>query len=316
MAVRVLSLVTNGEARFYKQQVAELRDRGIEVDTIDIPGIRYEDNGNVRRRTPTDYARFYGEALWSARDGYDLVHASYGLTAPAAVAAGPPSVVTLWGSDLMGTVGPLSKIAARAADEVVVMSIEMAEELGQPCTIIPHGIDTDRFRPTDRSTAREAIGWGDSDDVYHVFFPYSPDRPIKDYPRAERVVEAAERRLGGDRAVRLQTVTGVPHDEMPTYYNAADALLLTSEREGSPNSVKEALACNLPVVATDVGDVAERLRDVEPSVVGRSDEELVEGLVSVLEAGERSNGRAMVDGIDLETQVDRLHGVYRSAVDE
>ena len=310
----MLSLVTNREARFYKQQVAALEARGVEVDTIEIDGWRDADSDNVERRTPLDYVRFYGTALRSSLDGYDLVHASYGLTAPAAaLQRGKPSVVTLWGSDLMGVAGPLSKLAVRGVDEVVVMSTEMAEELGRPCTIIPHGIDTDRFRPTDRAEARAELGWEDADDVFHVFFPYSPDRPIKDYPRAERIVEAAGRRLDAD--VRLQTVTGVPHEEMPTYYNAADALLLTSEREGSPNSVKEALACNLPVVSTDVGDVAERLRDVDPSIVGRTDEELVDGLVDVLRRGERSNGRVMVDDIDLETQVDRLYRVYQRAID-
>lgn len=311
--MRVLSLVTNGQARFYKQQVRALRDRGVEVDTMEIPGERYEDSDNVRDRSPVDYARFYGDAVRASSDGYDLVHASYGLTAPPAVVQpSTPSIVSFWGSDLMGTFGPVSKLSARSADEVVVMSTEMAEQLGRPCSIIPHGIDTDRFSPMDPEEAREAVGW--DREAHHVLFPYSPDRGIKNYERAERVVQAADRRL--EDPIALQTISGVPHEEMPNYVNAASALLLTSDREGSPNSVKEALACNTPVVSTDVGDVAERVRDVEPSVVGRSDPELVDGLVEVLEAGERSNGRVMVDDIDLETQVERLHGVYLSAVDD
>lgn len=310
--VRVLSLVTNGEARFYKQQVRGLRERGIEVDSMAIPGHRSDQTDDVQGRTVADYARFYGSALRRSLDDYDLVHASYGLTAPPAVLQPKhPTVLTLWGSDVMGTYGPVSNLCARHADEVIVMSAGMAEELGQPCTILPHGIDTDRFEPMDRSEARAELGW--DDDRHQVLFPYGPDRPIKDYPRAERVVAAARRRL--EAPIELRTVTGVAHDRMPVYMNAADALLLTSEREGSPNSVKEALACNLPVVATDVGDVALRLRDVDPSVVSRHDDDLVDGLVEILSAGERSNGRRVAGAVDLETQLAELTAVYERAID-
>jgi glycosyltransferase involved in cell wall biosynthesis len=211
----------------------------------------------------------------------------------------------------MGSVGPMSKLCARRADEIVVQSTEMAEELGQPCTILPHGIDTEKFRPMDRSEAREEVDW--NDDRYQVLFPYSPDRGVKDYPRAERVIEAADRRL--DEPVELQTITGVPHERMPLYMNAADALILSSKREGGPNSVKEAMACNVPVVSTDVGNVAMLLRDVEPSVVASDDEVLIEGLVDILSAGERSNGRRVIGEIDLDAQIDALYDIYERAIE-
>jgi len=310
--VRVLSLVTNREARFYKQQLKGLRERGIEVDSLDVPGHRPERTDNVTGRSPSDYATFYWSALRRSFDDYDVVHASYGLTAPPAVLQpNHPTVLTLWGSDVLGPLGPMSRLCARYADEVIVMSTPMAEALGRPCTILHHGIDTERFQPMDRDEARAELGW--DDDRHHVLFPYGPDRDVKDYPRAERVVRGAQRRL--EEPIELQTVTGVPHDRMPLYMNAADALLLTSKREGGPNSVQEALACNLPVVGTDVGHVAMRLRDVEPSVVGRSDEELIRGLVDVLERGGRSNGRRVVDEVDLEAQLDQLVDSYERAIE-
>ena len=312
MSVRVLSLVTNAEARFYKQQVRGLRERGVEVDSMEIEGHRPDHTDNVKSRSPVDYARFYASAFRRSFGDYDLVHASYGLTAPPAILQpNLPVVLTLWGSDVMGTIGPLTKLCARRADEVIVMSAEMAEELGRPCTILPHGIDADRFQPMDQAEAQAELGW--DGDRHQVLFPYGTDRPVKDFPRAERVVAAAEDRLG--EPIELQTITGVPHERMPVYMNAADALLLTSEREGSPNSVKEALACNLPVVATDVGDVALRLRDVDPSVVARSDGGLVDGLVEVLSRGERSDGRRVIEDVTLETQIDRLHSVYGRVID-
>jgi len=96
------------------------------------------------------------------------------------------------------------------------------------------------------AAARREIGWDDG--RAHVLYPYDPARSVKNLPRTKRVVDAAADRVDG--AVALDVVTDVPHRRMPTYLNAADALLLTSEHEGSPNTVKEALACNLPVVST------------------------------------------------------------------
>jgi len=77
---------------------------------------------------------------------------------------------------------------------------------------------------------------------------------------------------------------------MPTLFNAADVLLLTSDREGSPNTVKEAMACNLPVVATDVGDVRSRLDGVANShVAAIDDDRLADAVEAVLRRGQRSD---------------------------
>jgi glycosyltransferase involved in cell wall biosynthesis len=114
---------------------------------------------------------------------------------------------------------------------------------------------------------------------------------------AEAAIERAHMDL--DR-IRLEVAYGVSPDRMPLLMNAADCLLLTSSIEGSPNVVKEALMCNLPVVATAAGDVAELLEGVEPSYVCEaSDVALAGALVRCLRRGERSNGRersARLDG--------------------
>ena len=305
--LRVLSLVTNHRARFYRQQVDRLRRRGVGVEVLTVP------DGDGGRRGPRDYARFYAAALRASRGEYDLVHANYGLSAPPAVVQWfHPAVVSLWGSDLLGTYGSVGRLSARLADEVIVMSPEMAAELGGDPHVIAHGVDSERFRPEPQADCQEALGW--SPESAHVLFPYPPTRDVKDYPRAERLVAAAEDRLDGP--VELHTISGVDHAEMYRYMNAADVLLLTSRREGSPNSVKEAMACNLPVVATDVGDVADRLADVEPSAVHTDDDALVASLVEILRRGERSDGRVAIDEISLAGQIDRLVGVYRRACDD
>ncbi len=303
----VLALTTYDDAPFMDQQITELERRGVSFERLTVPG----EVSASESRSASDYLRFVPQVIREARNGYDLVHAHYGLTAPMALAQRRlPVVLTLWGSDLNGPVSPLTRLCAPRCDEVVVMNEAMKRTLGSDCTVIPFGIDLDQFQPRDRQRARASVGW--AADEHHVLFPYSPDRGVKNYPRAKRIVAAVDGHL--DRPVNLQVVHGVDHGTIPTYMNAADALLLTSDNEGSPTAVKEALACNLPVVSLDVGDVRRRLTGVDPSTVGTTDAELVRGLVDVLERGDRSNGRAAVAEVSQSVTIDRVLDVYERAV--
>jgi glycosyltransferase involved in cell wall biosynthesis len=310
--LRVLNLVPSPQSRFYQQQIDTLADLGVESTTLSVPGSRNHADGETDGRSVLDYARLYPRAFAASFGEYDLIHANYGLTAPHAVCQpNLPVVLSLWGTDLFGKYGRVSRLCARWADEVVVMSPDMADALDRDAHVIPHGIDLELFRPEPPLSARRRLDW--DPDGHHVLFPYPPERDVKNYPRAERVVDAARAHL--DAPVTLHSVTGVPHDGMPTYYNAADALLLTSEHEGSPNAVKEALACNLPVVATDVGDVAARLDGRRHSHVGRSDAELVDGLVDTLRSDGRPRGRGAVRGSSRQRTGERLLELYRDLVD-
>jgi len=112
-------------------------------------------------------------------------------------------------------------------------------------------------------------------------------------------------------------MSDVDHDRVYLYMNAADVLLLTSRREGSPNTVKEALACNLPVVSTDVGDVRTQLDGVSPSAVCDGDRELVDELVDVLDAGERPDSHEKVQReMSIDRMGERILDVYESALED
>ncbi|ELZ21233.1 glycosyltransferase [Natrinema limicola] len=303
----VLTLTTYADAPFMTQQQAALEERGVSFSTLSVAGEVAADID----RSPMDYLRTVPRVIQEARTGYDLIHAHYGLTGPLALAQlRIPVVLSLWGSDIHGPVAPISRLSARFCDEVVVMSEEMDDAIGVDCRVIPDGVDLERFRPEPQAQAKRRVGWDDSD-AADVLFPYPPAREVKNHPRAERIVTVVDNLL--ERPVRLRTVHGVAHDAVADYMNAADALLLTSDSEGSPNSVKEALACNCPVVATDVGDVQERLAGVEPSHVASSDEELVRGLIDVLERGERSNGREAAREVSIDRTADRMLAVYEAA---
>jgi glycosyltransferase involved in cell wall biosynthesis len=123
-------------------------------------------------------------------------------------------------------------------------------------------------------------------------------------------------RLDASYRAELIVASGVEPSKMPVYMNACDALLLTSAHEGSPNVVKEALACNLPVVSTDVGDVAERIGGVDGCVLcGRDDaESLSRALGLVFDRGGRVNGREAVADLDEWLLARKVIGVYELAL--
>jgi len=302
--MRVLSLTPSADSNAYRRRRDALDRLGVETTTVSPSGTHAPGGAS---RSPLDYAACYPRVLRESFDDYDLVHAVQGVVAPLALAQPVrPVVLSLWGTDLFGRLGPLSRWCARRAGAVVVMSPEMERRLDVAAAVVPHGVDLDRFRPRDRSAARAELGW--EDDTAHVLFPAHPARAVKNYPRARRVVAAVRDRL--DDRVSLDVLNGVPHDAVPAHMNAADALLLTSDHEGSPNTVKEALACNLPVVSTAVGDVAARIDGVAPGAVCRSDAELVDALTRVLRERSRSNGRDAVRGLTPDRMARRLYGVY------
>jgi glycosyltransferase involved in cell wall biosynthesis len=305
--VRVLQLYTSTRS-FFENQVEALERRGVTCTTVGVPGSHDPEDP----RTATDYLRYLPRVLGRSLDGYDLVHANLGLVGPFALAQPTrPVVLTLWGSDLMGErrwLGALSRASARAADAVVLPSPAMSPALSCEHAVVPFGIDLEQFRPIDRQRARERVGWDTEATV--LLFPYHTGRPEKDYPRAERVVAAA------DVDVELRTVSGVPYREMPHYLNASDAVLVTSTRESGPMVVKEAAACDVPVVSTDVGFVREQLADVENSRVCTSDRELAAAIEAVVEGSARSNGREVLDGLGLDAMGERLTRLYGRVLDE
>ncbi len=304
----VLHLVTAKEI-FFRQQIEILESKGVNCTVCVVPGAKQIDGQMAEKRGIKEYIQYLPKVRRELRQGeYDIIHANYGLTAPYAVTQFRlPVVLTLWGSDVVGFDGLVTKACAWQADVVTVRSIEMRELLGQrDAAIVPSGVNLDLFQPINRTKAKKKVGW-DADGTY-VLFPYSSSYERKNYPLAKRVVENASDKLGND--LSLQTISGIDHKEMPYYMNAADCVLLTSDHEGSPNTVKEAMACNVPIVSTDVGDVRERLDGVTPGGVGGTERELVDLVCEVVASGEQSNGREAVRDVSWDRIGDQILDLY------
>ncbi len=150
----------------------------------------------------------------------------------------------------------------------------------------------------------------------HVLFPSFPERANKRFSLARKAVDLLATR---GFEVELHTLHYVPHDDVPVWLNASDCLLLTSTQEGSPNIVKEALACDRPVVSVDVGDVAERTAGRQDCfVTAHRPEDLAAKLEIVLRNRAAFSGVRTLPGVSdlsLEAVAERLCQVYRIVID-
>ena len=208
----------------------------------------------------------------------DLVHVMYGgimACLVTHVVDDRPVVVTFHGSDLLGqpferplrrilsTCGVIaSRQAVRWCSGVVIVAEHLRRSLpkntlGSKVQVIPCGIDLNLFEPLDRDRCCLRLGW--NRDVFHVLFQNTGD-PVK---RPALASAAVERLKGLGVQAEIHELRGIPYDQVPDWLNASDALLVTSFHEGSPTIVKEALACNLPIVSVAVGDISQRVQEIE-----------------------------------------------------
>lgn len=184
---------------------------------------------------------------------YDVVHAHYGLTGITATLAGAkPLVVSLMGSDVK--VRGLSSIIVKIFfkffwKNVIVKSREMQILLGNNNTkVLPNGVNTEKFNAISQTDCQISLGWDTS--KKHILFAANPKRKEKNFDLASKAISKLN-----DRNIVLHYLDNIDSDFIPIWMNAADIVLLTSLYEGSPNVIKEAMACNRVIVSTGVGDV-------------------------------------------------------------
>lgn len=301
---------------FIYREVEHLRQFGVQVDVFPF-------RGGMRLR---NYIQAWINLQRHLRHhDYHLIHAQFGQSGLLAIfPKRRPLVVTYRGSDLNGVIGShgrmtlsgrilrmISQVVALFADEIILVSESLSRFLPSDIYhIIPSGIDLDLFRPQPQNEARQLLNL-DAHTSY-ILFAGSPGNPIKRYYLAELAISQINNRS----PISLLVAQGVPPAKMPLYINAADVLLLTSAHEGSPNMVKEALACNLPVVSVDVGDVAQRVRNVQGCIVCKDSkpETIADALQQVLQNKGRIEGRSAVLDLDLTLVAQKIINIYKLAL--
>ena len=285
---------------FVRDQVEALR----RIEGVDVEVFSFAPGGiDAYARAGYDLIRRH------RHDRFDVVHAHFGLTAwPAFGARAKVRAVTLHGTDLAH---PRSRKITLAAlpflDLVAAVSEPLANQIPRWAVkgrraVLPIGVDVRRFRPISRLEARAALGL-DPDGPY-LLFPSDPRRLEKRYDRARAVANT----------IPLLTLGQVEAAQVPLYVNAANAVLVPSAREGFGLAVLEALACDVPVLATPVGIHPAALTDIAGTYCAPFDEAAWRTALAphIRTADPRIQGRARAEEFSTDRMAAELVAAWRS----
>ena len=289
---------------FIESEVESLRREGVDVDLLFVNG----------RKNTINY--LWGiPRLWAKllTNRYDVIHAHYvfsGFIARAQILY--PVVLTHHGVEVFrGWQSIPCRIITPLMDRVIVRSQEMRLRLScDEAEVIPAGIDFTLFKPIPQQECRQLLGL--PFDKKLILWAGEYFRLEKRFDIAKEAVSILQQRVSN---AELVLVTGKPHSTIPLYMNACDALLLVSNVEGSPNVVKEAMACNLPIVSVPVGDVPQIMGKTEGCHFCSQDpQDVAEKLEMALDFGRRTDGREKIRSLDLAEISRRIINVYEKAL--
>jgi glycosyltransferase involved in cell wall biosynthesis len=243
-------------------------------------------------------------------NSFDIIHAHYALSAFVATLAGArPLVVSLMGSDVKAKryyKYILKVLSYFFWNKTIVKSQDMKDSLKiKNVLVIPNGVDFNKFVQIPKETALSRTSWDRK--KRHILFAADPGRTEKNYILAKKVVA-----LLGDNELELNHLGNEPYEIMQYLYNAADVVLLTSHWEGSPNVIKEAMACNRPIVCTDVGDVEENFRGISGCFICSYQPEDVAEKIELALQLESTDARGQISNLSSDIIADRIIEVYQS----
>lgn len=299
---------------FIKSQVDSLIAAGLDVEII------HPKPGPVLLRYTSAIIQVLLKTLTLR---FDVVHGHYGQWCfIARMQWTTPVVASFLGSDLLSApaINPdyskknalvlhVSRWLCHRVDAVIVKSEGMKKATlvsEGNIFIIPNGVDFELFRPIPRAEARALLGW--DQDHYYVLFGNDPHKPVKNFPLAQAAIECLRAR---GISAELVVANGLPQTTVVQYINASNALILPSLVEGSPNIVKETMACNVPVVATDVGDVSQVIsRTRGCSVCPPNPQALAAALEQALQHTGPTTGRTDIMHLDRRAVAKQVIAVY------
>lgn len=244
---------------------------------------------------------------------FDVIHAHYSLTAIVASLGGcKPLIVSLMGSDVNAgkyKIYILYLFYLIFWKITIVKSEDMKRTLNfKKVMIVPNGVDFECFQPMNKIESQNRLGW-DSKKL-HVLFVANPNIPVKNFILAKEAFYLLD-----NKNIELHYLENIPYTEMIYYYNSSDVVLLTSKYEGSPNVIKEAMACNCPIVSVDVGDVKSVIENTEGCYCSSYEPEVVANRIKeALSFGKRTNGRKNIQHLDSKLVAEQIFGIYKSVL--
>lgn len=305
---------TPSVATFLVNEKNALEQFGVEVEVFHFTG----------NKNPINYLYSWIKfRIFLNNSAYDIIHAQWGQSALLAFPKKAPLVITHRGGDLEGIVDQkgkitisgrilrlLSQIMGLMANKVIIVSESLAKYLWvDKFEVIPVCLNLAIFKPIDQYYCRSILGL-DQNKKY-VIFPNNPNRVEKRFWLAQESIRLC------NSPVELLVISGIPHSQMPYYFNAVDVLLITSKYEGSPTVVYEALACNLPIVSVNVGDVHSRINGIEGCISCKSDipSEIANGIDKVVTNGNRLQVDNLLEEFGVERFAERMIGVYKNCLE-
>lgn len=287
-------------APFIVEQVDSLKHLGVEADYYGIHGKGFYGYLTNLSSMKAKIREFHP----------DLIHAHYGLSGLLAnLQREVPVVTTYHGSDIHSKSMNLflSRIAMRFSAYNIFVSEwlqQLASYHGSKQCIQPCGVDLTTFHPIERSEARKLLGW-DAVGKY-ILFAGSFNSEVKNSPLAKDATAIM-------KDAQLVELQGYCREEVNLAMNAANCLLMTSLREGSPQVVKEAMACGTPIVSVDVGDVKVNTAGIEGCYITTYDaHDVAACLQQAIGFKEKTNGRQRIVelGLSYEQVAKHILDIY------
>lgn len=307
-----------GISPIVKTQGESLRNNNVDIDYFTIKGRGIK---GYLRSIPR-----LNKTLKTKR--YDIIHAHYVLCGWIAVfqLSKLPLITSYMGSDAYGFVNAYgrkrlfanyfikcaSKTLQPFVSKIVIKSrnLEKYIYIKNKVNIIPNGVDFEKFRPLNKKNCKEKLNLNTKNRL--ILFLGNPSNPRKNF----RLLNKAYNLIKNDNLEIIKPYP-IPFKNIALYLNAVDVLVLTSYLEGSPNVIKEAMACNLPIVSTDVGDVREIIGNTEGCyIISFEPVDVAKKIQMALDFGKRTNGRENIKYLKINNVTKKIISVYQQVLKE
>ncbi len=245
----------------------------------------------------------------------DLIHAHYSYSAFLAFISFPKKTIcSLMGSDIYSqniVIKKLTLIFSKYLWEKTIVKSKRMQAVIPNSIVIPNGVNFEEFYPVDRPLALDVTGF-DTTKKNIIFVAEDINSKEKNFSLAAEAISKLN-----DNSLVLIPVSSKQQSELKYYYSAADLFLMTSLSEGSPNVIKEAMACNCPIVSTDVGDVKEITNDTKAcAVTSYNVDEIALSIKQILSLNCRTDGRVRIQHLDSKKVAERLLLLYKEAANK